>query len=140
MKTLIALLALVSFNAIAATVDVMSIDDSWEISSNSLTIVFNASTDNGNAWVEASTPSSEDSNGVFERARVEGLSLQGDSIVLDVEGQQVQCATLTHRRFFGTRIRNTGNCKFVVKRNSRRIDDGFEGYTKTTWDISLVTP
>lgn len=133
-------MALISVNAFAANIEVMSINDTWSISSaRDLTIVFNAARDNGNAWVEASTPDSESSNGIFQRATVEGLSLVGDAIVLDVDGQQVECAKLTNRRFFGARIKNTGNCKFAVKKNVQRIDDGFDGYTKTTWDISLNT-
>jgi uncharacterized membrane protein len=132
-------MALVSVNAFAAKIDVMSIPEQTNLSyASEITVSFNANLENGNAWVEASTPSTEESNGYFDRAKVEGLSVQGNSIVLDVDGQQIECATVK-KTFFGPRIKATGNCKFSIKKNVKNVDDGYNGYRLTTYDVSLVT-
>jgi hypothetical protein len=130
-----------SMNAFAAKINVMSIDESFKVmNASEFSLSFNANLENGNAWVEAITPSAEDYNGVFERSRVDGLSLQGDSIVLDTEGQQVVCATVSKTRIFGTtKISATGNCKLSVKRNKKIVDDGYNGVTEITYDITLET-
>lgn len=142
MKMLIAMFTLFSLNVFAAKIEVMSINEPSMTTVNvrDFSLYFNASLTNGNAWIEATTPSTEEFNGVFERAKVQGLYVQESSIVWDVDGQQVVCATLSRGRIFGgTRVRSTGNCKLSVKKVKQTVDDGYEGYSQSSFVVSLET-
>lgn len=140
MKTLITLLALISLNAFAAKVDVMEIsDDQWITSVSDVSTSYGFNLELGRAWVEVTAGASQENLGSFYREKVSGLSLIGNSIVLDIEGQQVECATIRKAGIFGKTARSTGNCRFVVTRKKTILDDGYEQFKKISYVVSIET-
>jgi hypothetical protein len=95
----------------------------------------------GRAWVElALSDRMSDSGPDYQRIKVEGLSLVGGSVVLAVEGQQVECAVVKTVGIFRTRVaRATGNCKFVTRRFNQMVDDGFNLRRVPMMSVSIQT-
>lgn len=55
------------------------------------------------------------------------LSMQGDSFVLDVEGQSIVCGTMGESRVFRRPVLNlNGNCELVTKRVSSSQGNRFQ--------------
>lgn len=140
MKTLIIALALLTSNAFAAKIKVAEFG--YSAVSNSSSIIpsygFNPSLDR--AWVEVTLQQSGDTMDDHERFLVPGLSMVGDSIVLDIEGQQVECAKIRKGGIFRTTsARPTKNCKFTVAVKKTEVDNGFEIRIKKSYVLSLET-
>jgi hypothetical protein len=134
MKKMLVLLAFLTLNSFAGTVEVVEIPETSTIfRASDLDFSYGKNVGLGRAWVEVTaiqTP--DDMNTFFYRANVAGLSLVGNEIVLNAEGQNVVCATV------GRRVRATGNCQFSVKKEKRMIDDGYNGYSETVYVVSLI--
>lgn len=139
MKSMIvAVLAVVSLNSFAASIPV------YETSAgNTVAGSFGINEEMGRAWVEvavSSRMSTDDSGPSYDRVKVPGLSIVGGSVVLDFEGQQVECAKVRAVGIFRTRVaRATGNCKFTSKVETRISDDGFETRRNKVIVLSLTT-
>jgi hypothetical protein len=141
-KTVFALLTLISLNAFSASVEVMEVKDSPVIMGvHDVDVDFGINVELGRAWVEVQAHrTSEDSMGDFYRARVEGLSLQNGLIVLDIEGQQVECGFVKRVGIFKTPVaRMNGNCRFDVEKKKTVIDDGFNNRTQVSYVVTLET-
>ena len=126
MKTLIAtVLTLSALNASAASIKVFE-----TYAQSTLAGSFGINEEMGRAWVEVAESSSwatDDSGPAYSRVKVSGLSVVGGSVVLDVEGQQVECAKIRPVGIFGYRVaKATGNCQFTTKIETRTTDNGFE--------------
>ncbi|MFL5785582.1 MAG: hypothetical protein ACJ76H_13280, partial [Bacteriovoracaceae bacterium] len=126
MKTLIATaLVLATLNSFAASVKVYEGDAYDQIDAS-----YGINEEMGRAWVELAIytgSTGDDSGPSYDRVHVEGLSLAGGSVVLNVDGQQVECAKVKPSGIFRTHVaRATKNCKFVSKIERRTTDDGFE--------------
>ncbi len=139
MKTLIAtVLALTTLNAIAASIPVFE-----TTSYSSLSGTFGINEEMGRAWVEVAESSasmSDDSGASYTRVKVPGLSVVAGVVVLEVEGQQVECAKIRPVGIFRYRMaKPTGNCKFTTKVESRIFDDGFETRKQTVRILLLNT-
>lgn len=136
MKALIATtLVLASLNAAAVSIPVFETK-----TYNHVTGSFGINEEMGRAWVELTYGASNDENYSYERVKVEGLSLVGGSVVLEVEGQQVECAKVKPVGIFRTRMaRATGNCKFTSKVETRIQDDEFNTRKVKVQIISLTT-
>lgn len=133
-----AVLAVVSLNTLAASIPVYETN-----LGNSVTGSFGINEEMGRAWVEvavSSNSASDDSGASYDRVKVPGLSLVGGVVVLDVEGQQVECAKVRAVGIFRTRVaRPTGKCKFTTKVETRIFDDGFETRRNKVVIMSLTT-
>lgn len=141
MKTLIAsILMIATMNVFAASVKVY---ETTTFSNGQVDGSFGINEDMGRAWVELaiySGFSSDDSGPSYERVKVPGLSLVGGSVVLEVEGQQVECAKVKPVGIFKYRVaKATGNCKFKTSIEKRTYDDGFETRQISVLNVSLVT-
>lgn len=139
MKTMIAtILAAVSLNSFAASIPVYEVSNYDRLDGS-----FGINEEMNRAWIEVaifSNLSSDDSGPSYDRVKVTGLSLVGGSVVLDVEGQQVECAKVRTVGIFRTRVaKATGNCKFTTKVESRISDDGFETRRIRVTVLSLTT-
>ena len=139
MKTLIAtVLALATLNSFAASIPVYEASAYDRVDGD-----FGINEEMGRAWVELAiyTGSGNDDSGPsYERVKVEGLSLVAGSVVLAVDGQQVECAKVRPVGIFRYRVaKPTGNCKFTSKTEVRIIDDGFETHKRKVQVISLTT-
>ena len=139
MKTMIAtILAVVSLNTFAASIPVYE-----STGYDRLTADFGINEEMGRAWVEVaihSNYSSDDSGPSYDRVKVPGLSIVGGSVVLNNEGQQVECAKIRSVGIFRTRVaKATGNCKFTTKVETRIADDGFETRKVRVTILSLET-
>ena len=139
MKNMIAtVLAIASLNSFAASVPV------YEVSgSDRLTGSFGINEEMERAWVEVAIHtnfSADDSGPAYSRVKVPGLSLVGGSVVLDVDGQQFECAKIRPVGIFRYRVaKETGNCKFTTKVETRVTDDGFELRKTRVTILSLTT-
>ena len=139
MKTMIAtVLAIVSLNSFAASIPV------YETSAgNTVAGSYGINEEMGRAWVEvavSSNSASDDSGPAYDRVKVPGLSLVGGAVVLEVEGQQVECAKVRPVGIFRTRVEKpTGNCKFTTKVETRISDNGFETRRNKVIVLSLTT-
>jgi hypothetical protein len=139
MKNLIAtVLALSTLNSFAASIPV------FETTNHSiLDGAFGINEEMGRAWVEvseSSTFSSDDSGPAYSRVKVPGLSIVAGSVVLDVEGQQFECAKIRPVGIFRYRVaKATGNCHFKTKVETRISDDGFETRKQTVRVLLLNT-
>lgn len=141
MKTLMIALALVSFNAFAGSVVVTEINANEVHTQYGISADYGINTKLGRAWAEITLSSGDvDSSDTYLRAQVPGLSIVGGSVVLDVDGQQVECAKIKNVGIFRTEVaRATKNCKFVVTKKSTQVDDGFEVRTVKSYVLTLET-
>lgn len=139
MKTLIAsALTVLALNATAASIPV------YETSTyERVELSYGINEEMGRAWLELAVYSStttDDSGPSYERVKVEGMSLVGGSVVLNVDGQQVECAKVKPVGIFRYRVaKPTGNCKLTSKVETRIQDDGFETRRTKVQIISLTT-
>lgn len=141
MKTLIVtVLALAALNSFAASIPVY---ETTNYSTGQVDGSFGINEEMGRAWVELAITtgySGDDSGPSYERVKVPGLSLVGGSVVLDVEGQQVECAKVRPVGIFRYRMaKPTGNCKFKTQVVKETVDDGFETRTVRVLKVSLET-
>lgn len=142
MKHLIALLVLVSGFAHAAEIKVFEAPSGpWAqiIDGN-----FAVNKTMGRAWVEVEISERargphRDTARSFSKAKVEGLTydMETSKIMLDLNGQSVECAYVTNRRFFST-IKETG-CSLVPRKEKRIFDDGYRTYKVEYLQLFLVT-
>ncbi len=141
MKTLIIALALVSFNAFAGSVKVAEINANQVQSAYDIVGSYGINTKLGRAWAEITLRSQDvDSTDTYLREQVKGLSIVGGSVVLDIDGQQTECAKIKNVGIFRTEVaRATNNCKFVVTKKSTQVDDGFEVRTVKSYVLTLET-
>lgn len=142
MKTLLIALILMTANAFASEIPVMKIPEARTSGVHSLIMSYGTNTNLGRAWAEVTivSPFGSDSMDEELRALVPGLSLVGGSIVLDVEGQQVECAKLVTRGIFGYLYpKATGKCIFQVRKSVEQQDNGFEIRKVKMLEIVLVT-
>lgn len=140
MKTLIAtILATASLNAFAVSIP---LHEQTVYSLPRVQGEFKINEEMGRAWVELSidTSSDVDSSPDYVRVQVPGLSVVGGSVVLNVEGQQVECAKIRPVGIFRYRMaRATGNCQFKSTVERRSVDDGFEVRKVKVLSVSLET-
>lgn len=143
MKALLLALALTTSSAFAAEILVDS-----RVARNSRDRVgaqFKFNEELGRAWVELEIsdgwPTSESASIPWqERVKVPGLSLQDHTVVLDVDGQLIECAYIRNVGIFRTRAaRNTGHCVFELRKSSQTLDDGFETRQVTILNTYLLT-
>ncbi len=141
MKTLITLLALVSFNAFAAKVPVTEVNGFAVNSASSITADFGINESLGRAWAEVTLASTfSDSSDTYLRAQVPGLSIVGDQVVLNVDGQNVVCANIRPVGIFRYRVaKKTRECAFVVDKKTTQVDDGYTVRTVKSYVLSLET-
>lgn len=81
------------------------------------------------AWVEITTYAHEEDIGYTERVKVPGLTYdpQARAIVMEHEGQLVECAKVKKTRLFkNIRVVETGACEFSRREIIKKVDDGFE--------------
>ncbi len=127
MKTLIAsVLAVASLNAFSASIPLHE-QTVWSFAKVDTSYGINEKL--GRAWVELDIHTSMDVDSTPDsvRVKVPGMSIVGGSVVLNVDGQQVECAKIRPDRIFRYRMaRATGNCKVAAKVERRVEDDGFE--------------
>ncbi len=141
MKTLIAIvLAFFALNSFAASTPVY---EETNYSSGQVDGSFGINEELGRAWVELAIWSgfqSDDSGPDYKRVKVEGLSLVGGSVVLNVEGQQIECAKVRPVGIFHYRVaKSTGKCKFKSQTIKKTVDDGFETRTVRVLKVTLET-
>ncbi len=140
MKTLItAILTLASVNAFSASIQIL---ETTNFSSPYVQGSFGINEEMGRAWAELAIDNSvgSDSSPEYVKVKVAGLSLVGESVVLDIEGQQVECAKVRPVGIFRYRVaKSTGKCVFKAKSGKKVIDDGFETRTIRTLVVSLET-
>jgi hypothetical protein len=140
MKTLMLTLLLIASNAFAAKVEITEIGYNDVPSAHYITADYGINTELNRAWAEITLELPGESNFSYLRAQVPGLSIVGDAVVLDVEGQQVECAKIRPRGIFRTLgAKATKNCKFTVTMKKTQVDDGFEISTKKSYVLSLET-
>ncbi len=141
MKTFIAVLALVSLNAFAASVEVMTLTPRSLTRSVNVKGSFGINEKLGRVWAEVTEVNNDvDSMDDIYREQVAGLSLVGDTVVLNVEGQNVECAKVKHVGIFHYPVaRATGNCKFVSTDKIVMEDDGFEIHKRRKIVVTLET-
>lgn len=133
MKSLIASIVLMfSLTALADTTVLLETKnyDNYDVSTT-----FTVNKELGRAWVTVTLGETFGDSTYYNdtRVKVEGLSYDAAtrSIVLDKDGEQIVCASLYNRRFIidgGNSIRNSGRCKFSVKKFKKEFDNGFEIY------------
>lgn len=107
---------------------------------NSVSAVFDFDQPTSRAWVElAITSSFSDSDDDYERVKVEGLSLEGDTIRFDLDGQSFECAKIKNRRliFRYNVLQNTKECNFKFKKHKITVDDGFRLRKVNVTDVYL---
>lgn len=142
MKTLIAsVLMIASVNAMSASI---KLHETTNFSSGNAYGEFGINEEMNRAWVELSIVTSNDPDfgATYDevRMKVEGLSLVGGSVVLDVDGQQVECAKIKTVGIFKKRkAKATGNCVFKTKVEKRVHDNGYETYKVPILIVSLET-
>lgn len=138
MKTLMLGMILMTVNAVAAEVKIYEESAHY---GDAIGGSFGVNEEMGRAWVELSiSDRMPEPNISYEKIKVEGLSLQGDSVVLEVDGQAVECAKVRPVGIFRTRMaRATGNCKFKTRTGSVILDDGFETRKVPTSIVYLIT-
>lgn len=140
MKSLIIALALVSTSAFAAKVEIMEIGYNDVPSQYYITADYGINPSLNRAWAEVTLDQGGDSGYTSLRSQVPGLSIVGDAVVLEVEGQQVECAKVRPSGIFRTlSAKPTKNCKFVVDVRKTPVDDGFEVRIKKSYVLSLET-
>lgn len=136
---LITLLTLTSLTASAKTVRLFSM---WDGFADDIQPEFMVNAER--AWVNVVTvhewDEEDDYNDNF--IKVEGLSYNPNTKeVIYTEGnQEVVCAAYSARGrgiFRRTSLRNTNDCKFVVTKETRSVDDGFYVRTKKYEVVSL---
>lgn len=140
MKTLIAsVLATLSLNAFSVALPLHE-QTVWSFAKVDASYGINE--EMGRAWVELAvhTSTDVDSSPDYVRVKVPGMSIVGGSVVLDVDGQQVECAKIRPVGIFRYRMaKATGNCQ-VKSRTERRIeDDGFNTRKVTKLVVTLET-
>lgn len=142
MKTLLAgLLVLASVSASAKTIKLYSM---WDGFADAIETKFMVNADLGRAWVNVVTVHEWDEEDDYEDhfVKVEGLSYNQDTqeVVFTDGNTEVVCAAYSTRGrgiFRSTRLRNSGDCKFVVTKETRSVDDGFYVRTKKYEVVSL---
>ncbi len=141
MKTLIAALAFVSLSSFAASVPVMTLSPRSLTRSFDVKGSFGINEKLGRAWAEVTEVNHDvDSMDDVYREQVKGLSLVGDTVVLEVEGQNVECAKVRHVGIFHYPVaRATGNCKFLATEKIVMEDDGFEIHKRRKIVVTLET-
>ncbi len=91
--------------------------------------VFDFDEETSRAWVELeiSPRFSDIDDNDYERVKVPGLTLEGDIIRFDLEGQSFECAKLKKRGliFRANVAVKTGQCTFEYKKQKITVDDGF---------------
>lgn len=141
MKKLIALvLTLAAMTAEAASI---KIHEEYVWGGNpTVSGTFGINEELGRAWVELDVSKSNDVDAMPDshRIKVEGLSLVGGSVVLNVEGQEIECAKIRPVGIFRYRMaKNTGKCVFKSKVEKRQVDDGFEIRKFKVMTVTLET-
>lgn len=140
MKALFIALALVTSSAFAAKVEVAEFSYYAAPSAHSIIGSYGINPSLNRAWVEITLQQSGDSGDNYERALVPGLSIVGDAVVLDIDGQQTECAKVRRTGIFRTLVaKPTKNCKFSVAVKKTPVDDGFEVRIKKSYVLSLET-
>lgn len=140
MKTLIAsILAAASMNAFSASIPLHEQRESYVYRVQGS---YGINEEMGRAWVELAidTSTDVDSSPDYVKVKVPGMSIVGGSVVLNVEGQQVECAKIRPVGIFRFRMaKATGNCQFKWKLEKRVVDDGFYVRTVKYVVVSLET-
>ncbi len=140
MKTLIAsVLAIASLNTFAVS---LPLHEQTVWTSARVDASYGINEEMGRAWVELAvhTSTDVDSSPDTVRVQVPGMSLVGGSVVLNVDGQQVECAKVRRVGIFRYRIaRATGNCQVKSRTERRSVDDGFEVRKVTKLVVTLET-
>ncbi len=144
MKTLIAAIAFVLFASVqsfAASIPVYEIPASSMTRTYDVVGSYGINAELGRAWAEITVRSTfTDSADDYYRAQVPGLSIVGDEVVLNVEGQNVVCAKVKRVGIFKTPVaRATKNCAFKVSEKIVLHDDGFEIRKRRSVVVSLET-
>ena len=140
MKALFIALALVTSSAFAAKVEVAEFSYYAAPSASSIIASYGINPSLNRAWVEVTLQQSGDTGNDYERVLVPGMSIVGDAVVLEVEGQQVECAKVRPLGIFRTlSAKPTKNCKFTVAVKKTPVDDGFEIRIKKSYVLSLET-
>lgn len=142
MKTLLAaLLVLASVSASAKTIKLYS---AWQGFADEINPEFMVNADLGRAWVNVVTVHDwdEDTDENDHFVKVEGLSYNQDTqeVVYTDGNSEVVCAVYSTRGrgiFRSTRLRNSGDCKFVQTTEVRSVDDGYYVRTKKYDVVSL---
>lgn len=140
MKLFTVALAFLATSAFAAKVEFTEIDYNDVPAKNYITMEYGINPSMNRAWVEITLEQPGDQNFTFLRSQVPGLSIVGDAVVLEVEGQQVECARLRRGRIFRRlSAHETKNCRFVVGVKKTQVDDGFEVRTRKSYALSIET-
>ena len=99
----------------------------------------------GRAWVEIHISDNYDVEdmGTTERVKVPGLSYDNSAkaILLDIDGQLVECAQLKKRGIsvFRHNLIKESGCHFTSKVVKKMVDDGFEIKKKNYLQVFLIT-
>lgn len=140
MKKIVVLLSLFTFNALAGEILVTEMIQGAQyklIDGN-----FHFQRESGRAWVEVGTHEGphSDSDTVWRRHLVPGLSLEGNEIVLTIDGAQTVCGTIRRAPLFKYEyVKPSKNCKFISRTEREEFDDGFEIRTRKILKIYLST-
>lgn len=140
-KILTTLLVFASVSASAKTIKLYS---AWQGFADEINPEFVVNADLGRAWVNVITVHDwdEDTDEDDNFVKVEGLSYKQDTQeVIYADGNtEVVCAVYSTRGrgiFRSSRLRNSGNCKFIQTTETKSVDDGFYVRTKKYDVISL---
>lgn len=98
----------------------------------------------GRAWVEINVDNSDADSSLGNddyRTKVEGLRLDvaSNTIVLERDGQLIECAKWKRGGFFGISEYKPTGCKFSHRLIKKTVDDGFETYTVRAVVVTLMT-
>ncbi|MBY0516348.1 MAG: hypothetical protein K2P81_05535 [Bacteriovoracaceae bacterium] len=136
MKKLLFALVFVSMNVFAVETKIAEIQ-----TTNTVKADFDYDQNSQRAWVELTIVNPDsDSTDDYERVKVPGMRLEGDTVVYDVEGQRFECAKLRRGGIFRTLfLKATGECKFKTKGLKVSVDDGYRVYKVWVTQVLLVT-
>lgn len=110
----------------------------------SVTVEFAANKQLGRAWVEINVDNSDADSSLGNddyRTKVEGLSYDAatKSIMLERDGQLIECAKWKNGGFFGLDGFKPTGCKFSHRLIKKTIDDGFDNYTVRAVVVTITT-
>lgn len=98
-----------------------------------VTLSFEANKKLGRAWIAANVDTSQNESDLGDdsyRQKIEGLRYHeaSDSIILEKDGQDIECAKFDKGSFFRVPSFKSTGCTLSYRLVKRVVDDGFETY------------
>jgi hypothetical protein len=75
----------------------------------------------------------------YYRSHFQGLRFDAglSSVVLDHEGQEIECATVTQRTIFRLNIIRDSGCKLIARRTSRYVNTGHRNVKRRFYEVVI---